>query len=143
MSNKNRFKNWKNPKSKIKDGKPTKWHWIVKGIKNFKLGNKTDIGAFTYIQAQKGVTIEDYVEIGGGCRIYSVSTIDGKAGHVHLKKNCKIGAGSTILPGVVVGENSIVGAHSLVKNNIPDNVIAFGCPAKVIKKLIKTTPKKI
>ncbi|KKT81449.1 MAG: acetyltransferase [Candidatus Yanofskybacteria bacterium RIFCSPHIGHO2_02_FULL_44_12b] len=128
-----RFKSWKLPK--IKDGQMTKWHWVVKGVHNFKLGQNTDIGAFTYIQAQAGVTIEDHVEIGGGCRVYSVSTIDNKTGHVHLKKNCRIGAGSTVLPGVTVGENSIVGAHSLVTKDIPANVIAFGCPAKVIRKI--------
>ncbi len=126
-----RFKEWQPPE--IEDGKLTKWHWVVKGVANFKLGKKTDIGAFTYIQADAGVTIDDYVEIGGGCQIYSVSTIDNKRGKVHIKKNAKIGAGTTILPGVTIGENSIIGAHSLVKGDIPDNVIAFGVPAKVHK----------
>ena len=52
-----------------------------------------------------------------------------------LKNNCKIGSHSTILPGVTIGKNSIVGAHSLINKDIPDNVIAFGVPAKVIRKL--------
>ena len=130
-----RFKNWKMPE--MKDGEMTRWHWVVKGLKNFKLGQKTDIGAFTYIQADEGVTIEDLVEIGGGCRIYSISTIDGKHGPVLLKRNCKIGAGSTVLPGVTVGENSVVGAHSLVTRDIPDNVVAYGVPAKIIRNLLK------
>ena len=52
-----------------------------------------------------------------------------------LKNNCKIGSHSTILPGVTIGKNSIVGAHSLINKDIPDNVIAFGVPAKVIQKL--------
>ncbi|MDP2650482.1 MAG: acyltransferase [bacterium] len=109
----------------------TKWHWVVKGVDSFRLGSKTDIGAFTYIHAVKGVTIEDDVQIGGGCRIYSVSTIDQKEGPVIIKKNALIGAGSTILPGVTIGENSIIGAHSLVKDNIPDNSVAWGVPAKI------------
>jgi len=46
--------------------------------------------------------------------IYSVSTIDDKTGSVVLKKNCKIGSHSTIMPGVTVGENTIIGAHSFV-----------------------------
>lgn len=57
---------------------------------------------------------------------------------VHLKRNCWIGAGSTILPGVTVGENSVVGAASVVTKDIPDNCIAVGNPAKVIK----TIPEK-
>jgi acetyltransferase-like isoleucine patch superfamily enzyme len=39
------------------------------------------------------------------------------------------------LPGVTIGKNSIVGAHSLVNKDIPDNVVAFGVPAKVMRKL--------
>ncbi len=130
MNAEERFKEWTPPR--LEDNKLTKWNWVVKGVKNFNLGKKTDIGAFTYIQSDEGVTIEDYVEIGGHCRIYSVSTIDNKKGRVHIKKNAKIGAGSTILPGVIIGENSIVGAHSLVKDHVPDNVIVFGVPAKVM-----------
>ena len=114
----------------------TKWHWIVKGVDSFRLGSKTDIGAFTYIHAVNGVTIEDNVQIGGGCRIYSASTIDQKEGPVIIKKNALIGAGTTILPGVTIGENSIIGAHSLVKDNIPDNSVAWGVPAKVVGKVI-------
>lgn len=54
---------------------------------------------------------------------------------VHLKRNCWIGAGSTILPGVTVGENAVVGAASVVTKSIPDNCIAVGNPAKVIKTI--------
>ena len=128
-----RFKKWKKPL--IKEGKLTKYNWLVQGVKNLKLGNKTDIGAFTYIQAKSDVVIEDLVQIGSHCSIYSQSTIDNKKGKVILKKNCKIGTHSAIMPGVTVGENSIIGAFSFVNKNIPDNVVAFGVPAKVVKKL--------
>ncbi|OGZ71735.1 MAG: acetyltransferase [Candidatus Staskawiczbacteria bacterium RIFCSPLOWO2_01_FULL_33_9] len=128
-----KFKKWKKPL--IKEGKLTKYNWLVQGVKNLKLGNKTDIGAFTYIQAKSDVVIEDLVQIGSHCSIYSQSTIDNKKGKVILKKNCKIGTHSAIMPGVTVGENSIIGAFSFVNKNIPDNVVAFGVPAKVVKKL--------
>ncbi len=130
---KNRFKNWKPPK--IQEGKLTKWNWLVQHKKNLKLGQKTDIGAFTYINAKNGVIIENYVQIGAHCSIYSISTIDDKKGKVVLKKNCKVGAHSMIMPGVTIGENSIVGAFSFVNKDIPANVIAFGIPAKVIRKI--------
>jgi len=128
-----RFKNWEKPN--IEEGKPTKWNWVVQGVKNLKLGNKTDIGTFTYINATEGVEIEDDVQIGSHCSIYSVSTIDNKNGKIILKRNCKIGTHSVIMPGVVVGENSVVGAFSFVTENIPDNVVAFGIPAKVIHSI--------
>ena len=133
MNNNSRFKDWEYPE--IEDGKPTKYNWIVQHKDNLKLGYKTDIGAFTYINAQQGVIIEDFVQIGSHCSIYSISTIDNKKGLVKLKKNCKIGSHSVIMPEVTIGENSIVGAHSFVNSDIPDNVVAVGVPAKVIKKI--------
>ena len=96
---------------------------------------KKDIGAFTYINAKNGVIVEDYVQIGSHCSIYSVSTIDNKEGEVILKKNCRIGSHSVIMPGVTVGENSIIGAFSFVNKDIPDNIVAVGVPAKVIKRI--------
>jgi len=130
-----RFEKWKLPE--IIDGKPTRYNWVVQGVAGLKLGYKTDIGAFSYINAQCEVEIEDYVQIGSHCSIYSVSTIDGKKGKVTLKKNSRIGSHSTIMPGVTIGENAIVGAHSFVNKDIPDNVVAFGSPVKIIKKVEK------
>lgn len=129
--NQNRFANWKYPE--IEEGKLTKYNWIVQNKDGLKLGFATDIGAFSYINAKYGVEIEDEVQIGSHCSIYSVSTIDNKQGKVILKKNCKIGSHSTVLPNVTIGENSIIGANSLVISDIPDNVIAFGVPAKIIR----------
>ena len=134
MKNKNdRFIDWKYPE--IEEGVPTKYNWVVQNIGGLKLGNKTDIGAFTYINAKYDVIIEDEVQVGSHCSIYSISTIDNTSGEVILKTNCKIGSHSTVLPGVTIGKNSIIGAHSLVNTDIPDNVVAYGVPAKVIKTL--------
>lgn len=124
------FSNWEYPK--IIDGKPTKYNWIVQNLEGFIMGTMTDIGAFSYINALHGVVIKDNVQIGSHCSVYSVSTIDETYGKVILEENCKIGSHSTILPGVSVGKNSIIGAHSLVNKDIPDNVTAFGVPAKII-----------
>jgi len=128
-----RFENWQYPQ--IEEGKPTKYNWVVQNKEGLELGFATDIGAFTYINAKYGVVIEENVQIGSHCSIYSVSTIDEKKGKVVLKKNAKIGSHTTVLPNVTIGENSIVGAHSLVLGDIPDNVVAFGVPAKVVRGL--------
>ena len=131
--NKNRFRDWQYPE--IEEGKPTKYNWVVQNLDGLKLGYKTDIGAFTYINAKFGVIIEDEVQIGSHCSIYSTSTIDNTSGEVVLKKNCRIGSHSTVLPDVIIGENSVIGAHSLVVSSLPANIIAVGVPAKVIKKI--------
>ncbi len=128
-----RFKKWEYPV--MEEGKLTKYNWMVQHVDKLKLGKKTDIGAFTYINAENGVTIEDLVQIGSHCAIYSVSTIDEKTGPVVLKKNCRIGSHSVVMPSVTVGENSVVGAFSFVNKNIPANSVAFGVPAKFVKNL--------
>ena len=133
MDDQHRFKDWEYPE--IEDGQPTKYNWVVQHKDGFELGYRTDVGAFTYINAKHGVIIEDFVQIGSHCSIYSVSTIDNKEGKVTLKKNCKIGSHSVVMPGVTVGENSVVGACSFVNRDIPDNVVAAGVPAKVIRKI--------
>ena len=128
-----RFKQWEKPN--IPEGKLTKYNWLVQYKKNFKLGRKVDIGAFTYINAKNGVVIEDDVQIGSHCSIYSISTIDNKKGKVILRKNCKIGTHSVIMPGITVGENAVVGAYSFINKDIPKDVVAFGVPVKIIKRI--------
>jgi len=126
-----RFEGWKPPE--VEDGVPTKYNWVVQNKDGLELGYRTDIGAFTYINAKNGVTIEDEVQIGSHCSVYSVSTIDDKNAPVVLKKNCRIGSHSVVLPGVTIGENTIVGAMSLVNKDLPPNAVAYGVPAKVVK----------
>lgn len=124
-----RFVEWKYPE--IEEGKPTKYNWVVQQVAGLRLGYKTDIGAFTYINAKSGVIIEDFVQIGSHCSIYSVSTIDDKKGAVVLKKNCRIGSHSVIMPGVTIGENAVIGAFSFVNHDVPADTYAYGVPAKV------------
>lgn len=50
---------------------------------------------------------------------------------IHIGKNCWIGAGSVVVPGVSIGDNVVIGAGSVVTRDIPDNVIAYGVPCKV------------
>ena len=124
---------WRKPI--IKHGKFTKYNYIVQYPEGLKLGKNFDIGTFTYINARYGITINDLVQIGSHCSIYSHSTIDSKKGSIVLGKNCRIGSHSTIMPNVSIGENSTVAAHSFVNCNIPQNEIWGGIPAKRIKKL--------
>ena len=127
-----RFKNWKYPEFNNKN--MTKWNWMCQHHEKLKLCKNVDIGAFTYINAKYGVKIGKNVQIGSHCAIYSYSTIDAKKGKVLIKENTRIGTHSTIMPGVTIGKNSIVGAHSFVNKNVPDNVMALGIPVKIIRK---------
>ncbi|MDO9044300.1 MAG: acyltransferase [Methanobacteriaceae archaeon] len=136
-----RFENWKPPK--IEERKINEYSWLVQNNENLQLGYKTDVGAFTYVNAKFNVVIEDHVQIGSHCSIYSVSTIDNKEGPVTLKKNCRVGTHSVVMPNVTIGENSIIGAFSFVNKDIPKNVVAFGVPAKVVRNLTEKEIKEI
>ncbi len=127
----NRFKEWQYPE--FDEQGMTKWNWLCQYHENLKLGEKTDIGAFTYINARYGVEIQEDVQIGSHCSIYSWSTIDDKKGKVTIKKGAKIGSHSLIMPGVTIGENSTIGAFSFVNKDITDNARAFGIPIRIMK----------
>ena len=98
---------------------PTKWGWIVAYPENFKLGYNTDIGCFTYIQAEFGVEIGYGTYIGAGCAIYSKDTESKRpkiiTGKVVIGKNVNIGAHCLILPGVTIPDGVKIPAKSIVK----------------------------
>jgi galactoside O-acetyltransferase len=54
---------------------------------------------------------------------------------VHIGKNVWIGAGALILPGVSIGDNSVIGAGSVVNKDIPANVVAVGNPCRVLREI--------
>ena len=124
---------WKKPD--ITHGELTKFNYIVQYPEKLKLGNEIDIGTFSYINSQFGVTIKDFVKIGSHCSIYSNSTIDEKNGEVVIEENCKIGSHTTIMPGITIGKNSIIAAHSFVNCSIPADELWGGVPIKFMKKI--------
>lgn len=126
-----RFDDWQYPE--IEEGRPTKYQWMVQHKDKLQLGFQTDIGAFTYINAKFGVVIEDLVQIGSHCSLYSVSTIDVKQGPVTLRRGCRVGSHCTVMPGVEIGAGAVVGAHSFVNQSIPAGQTWAGVPAKRIK----------
>lgn len=126
-----RFTNWQMPE--FDENGMTKWQWMCQHSEGLKLAKNTDIGAFSYINAKYGVTIEENVQIGSHCAIYSESTIDDRSGPVTIGEGAKIGSHTVIMPGVTIGKNATVGAHSFVKVDVPENSVAYGIPAKVEK----------
>jgi len=53
----------------------------------------------------------------------------------HIKEGASLGANATILPGITIGKNSMVGAGAVVTKDVPDNVLVVGNPAKIVKIL--------
>ena len=54
---------------------------------------------------------------------------------VHIGKNCWLGAGVIVLPGVTIGDNTVIGAGSVVTKDIPSNVVAVGNPCRVLREI--------
>lgn len=84
------------------------------------------------------ITIEDGVMMGPEVGLFTVNHDPDNVRIVmtkpiHIKRNAWIGARVNILPGVIIGENAIIGTGSVVTKDIPDNAVAVGNPAKVIK----------
>jgi acetyltransferase-like isoleucine patch superfamily enzyme len=127
-----------------------------------EIGDNTKIGAFVEIQKNaavgknckvsshsficEGVIIEDNVFIGHGVTFINDSypratTPDGqlqsekdwKVEQTLVRKGASIGSGTTVLSKVVIGENAIVGAGSVVTKDVPANAIVVGNPAKVLR----------
>lgn len=104
------------------------------------VGKPAQIGRFSIIDYGGNVKIGKNVKIGYGVFILSVSTITGSKktrilrAAILIGDDVEIGSNSVILPGVRIGNNSTIGAGAVVTRNIPENSIAVGVPAGVIKK---------
>lgn len=91
-----RFKEWEPPE--MIHGRFTKWKWLPFYPENIIIGKNTDIGALSVLFGQNGIVIEEDVQIGAGCIIYSEDTERGVSGQIIIKKGVKIGANTVILP---------------------------------------------
>ncbi len=116
--------------------------------KNITIGKNVFINSACHFQDQGGVTIEDGCLIGPQVEFATINhgqdpahRSDNHFAPIHLKKGVWIGAHATILPGVTIGENSIVAAGAVVTKDVPANVIVAGVPARVMKPIV-TEDKK-
>jgi acetyltransferase-like isoleucine patch superfamily enzyme len=151
-------------KNDVKIGKRVKiYHKNLVNLYGCSIGDDTKIGTFVEIQAGakigsrckisshtficEGVTIEDEVFIGHGVMFtndkYPRAAIGGhlkenddwKLEKTVIKKGASVGSGAIILPGIIVGENAMVGAGCVVSKDVPSNSLIYGVPGKIIKKL--------
>jgi len=149
----------------VKLGKNVKiFHPDLVNIYGCKIGNETTIGPFVEIQRGvsvgsrckisshtficDGVTIEDEAFIGHGVMfindIYPRSTTDEgelqgaedwTLEETRIEKRASIGSNATIMGGVTIGENTIIGAGAVVTKDVPANSIAAGVPARIVNQV--------
>jgi acetyltransferase-like isoleucine patch superfamily enzyme len=125
---------------------PERAHEIKTYSPKIRIGDRVTSSGQLIIGAVKQIDIEDDVLLS-----FNVTILDNLHGYqtpdepfkyqplqriapVVVKRGCWIGQNTVILPGVTVGEMSIIGANSVVTKSIPDRSIAFGAPARVMKR---------
>ena len=98
------------------------------------------------------LTLVDDIDIYvGDCTMFGPNVTVATAGHpilpelrekgfqynapVRIGKNCWIGAGALIMPGVTIGDNVVIGAGSVITKDVPSNVVAFGNPCRVYREI--------
>lgn len=127
-------------------GDNTKVGTFVEIQKGAKIGTNCKISSHTFIC--EGVTVEDEVFIGHGVTfindLYPRATAAGGALQTEtdwkcipttVRKGASIGSGSTILAGITVGENAIVGAGSVVTHDVPPDTVVAGNPARIMRRV--------
>ena len=113
-------------------------------------GRHTHLGSNVY--ANFGLTLVDDTHIYiGDCTMLGPNVILATGGHpvlpqlrerglqfnlpIHIGRNCWLGAGVIVLPGVTIGDNSVIGAGSVVTRDVPANVVAVGNPCRVLRQV--------
>jgi UDP-2-acetamido-3-amino-2,3-dideoxy-glucuronate N-acetyltransferase len=127
-------------------GDNTKIGTFVEIQKGAKIGANCKISSHAFIC--EGVTIEDGVFIGHGVTFINdlypraltqagelQTESDWTCTATMVRKGASIGSGSTILAGITIGENAMIGAGSVVTHDVPSNTIVVGNPARVLRRL--------
>jgi acetyltransferase-like isoleucine patch superfamily enzyme len=119
----------------------------VNGFRNFVAESKATVQPGCIIDLAEKVILREMVTIAQGVTICTHSNPGSKMGKplakvfapryapVEFKKGCWVGASSTILPGITVGEMAVVGAGSVVTRDVPPLMIVAGTPAEVVKEI--------
>jgi acetyltransferase-like isoleucine patch superfamily enzyme len=125
-----------------------RFHHFKYGSQNpkLKIGTGVFIGKGCTISAVRDIEIEDNVGLAPYCYIadnsHGFERVDipirlqelTDIKPVKIKSGSWLGWGVAVMPGVTIGKNSVIGAHSVVNKDVPDYCVAVGAPAKVVKK---------
>ena len=113
-------------------------------------GHHVHLGSNVYANAGLKLVDDTHIHI-GDCTMLGPNVVIATAGHpidpelrsqglqynmpVHIGTNCWLGAGTLVMPGVTIGDNTVIGAGSVVTRDIPANVVAVGNPCRVLRPI--------
>lgn len=113
-------------------------------------GKHCHFGKYVYANFNLTMVDDTHIFVGDGT-MFGPNVVLATAGHpilpclrekqyqfnmpIHIGKNCWLGAGVIVMPGVTIGDNSVIGAGSIVTKDIPANVVAVGNPCRVLREI--------
>jgi acetyltransferase-like isoleucine patch superfamily enzyme len=109
-----------------------------------KVGAQTWVGPFTVLDGSGGLEIGDHCSISAGVQIYSHDTVDwatsggsaeARRARTRIGSNCYIGPNTIIAKGVTIGDGCVIGAMSLVLDDVPAGSKAYGVPSRVVGRV--------
>jgi acetyltransferase-like isoleucine patch superfamily enzyme len=110
-----------------------------------KVGKNVWVGPFVVLDGTGGLTIGDGCDISCGAMIFTHSThlrcvskrnMDVEKKPVKIGNYVYVGSGAIVLPGVTIGDNSVIGAGAVVSKNVPALSVVMGVPAKIVGKVV-------
>ena len=111
---------------------------------NLQIGAECYVGKEVFFDLADRIILEDGVTVSmratllththAGRSSLTQDKLPPSRASVHLRRNCYIGAGVILLPGVTVGERAIVGAGAVVTKDVPPGATVVGSPAKIVRK---------
>lgn len=117
---------------------------ITNDYSNLKIGEHTYIGRGCFFDLVEPIIIKDNVAVSAKCMFLThadpgerplMEYFPRKTGKIIIENGCWLGAGAIVLPGVTVGECSVIGAGAVVTEDIPPYTVASGVPAKIVRRL--------
>lgn len=111
-----------------------------------EIGKNVSIGFNVTMMSAANITIEDNVKLAANVQLLANNhdLYDREkliASPIVIKNNAWLGAGVTVLPGITIGENAVVGAGAVVTKDVPANTVVAGVPARILRKI--DHPEKI
>lgn len=116
--------------------------FLYRGIYGMDIGRdvRISMGARLDKTNPKGIHIGDFTAITSGAAILTHDFVNRLHTDVHIGRNCFIGYGAIVLPGVRIGDSVIVTGNSVVGRDVPSNSVVMGNPARVVESNIVTGP---
>lgn len=120
--------------------------WYLRTVYKMDIGDNVRISWKCHLDKSvnpKGIHIGDNTDVLNGAMILSHDVCRRLKADTHIGNNCVIGVRSIVLPGVSIGDSSIVAAGAVVSKDVPPNTIVAGNPAKVIKTGVVVIKRRI